>query len=172
MEYLHDKGIPHGLLTTTCITLHCRVCISLAPPHNRHAHRYFTADQLTYLPPECVRQLRVDQASHVSPVRRVSTSSLGAASPSCITCEKTAIMTSRSRAPSSPSLVSVAMAGGNSSINNCQSCKILKRKSESMSAAGGSPGSDGRELQLPHTTGSQLKCSLSPTTAADMFAFG
>ena len=171
MEYLHAKGIPHGLLTSSSISLHCRVCISLAPPHTRHAHRYFTPNQLTYLPPECVRQLHVDQTKPVFPVRQVCASSPDASSPSCVTCEKAAIMTSRSKAPSSPSLVSVAMAGGGGTTStNCQSCKMLKRRNESLSTVGGS--SEGREIQHPCVAVSQLKCKMSPTTAADMFAFG
>ena len=157
MEYLHAKGISHGLLTSSSITLNCRVCISLAPPHTKHAHRYFTPQELTYLPPECIRQLHVDQQSPVSPVRLVSTSSLGSPSATCFTCEKSSI-SSKSRAPSSPSLVTMATVGA----GTCCCCKIRKRRSN----ANGSSGC-GQSV-----AGSQLKTKMSPNPPADIFAFG
>ena len=158
MEYLHAKGILHGLLTSTSITLHHRVCISLAPPHTRHAHRYFHPHQLAYLPPECIRQLHVDQPSRpVSPTQGETLtrlSSLG--STNCLTCEKSAA--TRSRAPSSPSLVAMATGGG--PVGSC-SCKLWKRRSD-----------NGNGGQCQMVNGSRLRTKMVPSTAADIFAFG
>ena len=153
MEYLHAKGISHGLLTSTSITLHSRVCISLAPPNMRHAHHYFNPQQLSYLPPECVRQLHVIQWQRlpVSPVKRASLSS--PSNTSCPTCEK------QSRVPSSSS-PSLAMV--RSSCACC--CKLLKRTG---SASNGGNGSTGL-----HLAGSQLRTKLAPSPQADIFAFG
>lgn len=170
MEYLHAKGIPHGLLTSSSITLHHRVCISLAPPHTRHAHHYFHPHQITYLPPECVRQLHVAQpSSPSSPISLAPAttaiaqsgetltrlSSLG--STNCLTYEKSSA--TRSRAPSSPSLVAMATGGGGTSR------LWVKRSSESC--GGGNGGQSCCQM-----VGSQLKTKMPPTTAADVFAFG
>ena len=162
MEYLHAKGISHGLLTSTSITLHSRVCISLAPPNMRHAHRYFNPQQLAYLPPECVRQLHVVQCQRlpVSPVKLVSTSSLSSPSTaSCPTCEKSMVTSSQLRGPSSPS-PSLATVG--TSYACC--CKLLKRT--------GSPVAGGSASPDLHLGGSQLKAKLAPSPQADIFAFG
>ena len=63
MAYLHAKQIPHGLLSSAYITLTCRVCISLAPRQS-HTHpprrsRTFYPQDLTYLPPEYIREMHV-----------------------------------------------------------------------------------------------------------------
>lgn len=171
MEYLHAKGIPHGLLTSSSITLHHRVCISLAPPHTRHAHHFFHPHHLTYLPPECVRQLHVVQRSSPSPVSPapitttvvqsdealIGLSSLE--STNCLTYERSGA--ARSRAPSSPPL-QVAMATGGSG-----SSKLCRGKRGSDSCTGTSIY--GEQLQM---VGSQLRTKMPPTTAADVFAFG
>ena len=162
MEYLHAKGISHGLLTSTSITLHSRVCISLAPPNMRHTHRYFNPQQLSYLPPECVRQLQVVQCRRlpVSPVKLASTSSLPSPSTtSCPACEKSTIASSQSR-PLSSSNPSLATVGG-----SCISCCKLLKRADSVSTGGG--GATGQ-----HRAESQLKVKLAPSPQADIFAFG
>ena len=57
MEYLHGRGIPHGLLSSHSISLHYRVCISLAPQYSRSDARQLEPHKFPYLPPECVREL-------------------------------------------------------------------------------------------------------------------
>lgn len=59
MEYLHAKGIPHGSLSTRCVNLHSRVCISITP-HTRSV-RNLKPDDLTSLPPECMRYLYLEE---------------------------------------------------------------------------------------------------------------
>lgn len=61
MEYLHGRGIAHGLLSSHSISLHCRVCISLAPQYSRSDARQLEPCKIPYLPPECVRELRASQ---------------------------------------------------------------------------------------------------------------
>ena len=57
MEYLHGRGIPHGLLSSHSISLHFRVCISLAPQRSRSDTRQLEPRKIPYLPPECIREL-------------------------------------------------------------------------------------------------------------------
>lgn len=57
MEYLHGRGIPHGLLCSHSISLHFRVCISLAPQYSRSDARQLEPRKIPYLPPECIREL-------------------------------------------------------------------------------------------------------------------
>ena len=57
MEYLHAKGIPHGSLSSKCVSLHHRVCISVTP--QVQSTRNLEASELTYLPPENMRRLWV-----------------------------------------------------------------------------------------------------------------
>ena len=57
MEYLHAKGIPHGSLSSKCVSLHHRVCISLTP--QVQSMRSLEASELMYLTPENVRKLWV-----------------------------------------------------------------------------------------------------------------
>ena len=59
MAYLHAKNIRHGLLTTQSITLNSRVCICLAANTSYVRNREFRPHQLTYLPPEFVRELYI-----------------------------------------------------------------------------------------------------------------
>ncbi len=76
----------------------------------------------------------------------------------CLTYERSGA--SRLRAPSSPSLVAMAMGGGGSS-------KLWgKRGSESCASA------NTYDEQCCHMVGSQLKIKMPPTAAADVFAFG
>jgi len=66
MAYLHARGIPHGLLSTSSVSLHYRVCISLAPQYSRSKARQLQPCDIPYLPPECIRKLHVSQSrSHV-----------------------------------------------------------------------------------------------------------
>ena len=66
MTYLHARGIPHGLLSTSSVSLHYRVCISLAPQYSRSKARQLQPCDIPYLPPECIRKLHVSQSrSHV-----------------------------------------------------------------------------------------------------------
>lgn len=55
LTYLHDKDITHGMLSSHCITLHHRVCISLWPL--TCSHQLLPSSQLPYLPPESIRAL-------------------------------------------------------------------------------------------------------------------
>lgn len=61
MEYLHGRGIPHGLLSSQSISVHYRVCISLAPQYSRANARQLEPHKIPYLPPECVRKLCASQ---------------------------------------------------------------------------------------------------------------
>ena len=181
MEYLHAKGIPHGLLTSSSITLHHRVCISLAPPHTRHAHQYFQPHHLTYLPPECVRQLHVVQSSSSSFRHHVSlatTTTHGTAAATAIvqsgesltplsSLGSTSCLT-RSRAPSSPSLVAMATGGGGGGGRVC----VKRVGSESCGSVNASGAGAGRQIYHCQMVGSQLKTKIPPTTVADVFAFG
>lgn len=64
MEYLHGRGIPHGLLSSHSISLPyrvIRVCISLAPQYSRSKARQLEPQKVPYLPPECIRELRASR---------------------------------------------------------------------------------------------------------------
>lgn len=66
MEYLHARRIPHGLLSSSSISLHSRVCISLAPQYSRSKVRQLQPCDIPYLPPECIRELHASQSrSHM-----------------------------------------------------------------------------------------------------------
>ena len=66
MAYLHARGIPHGLLSSSSVSLHFRVCISLAPQYSRSKARQLQPCDIPYLPPECIRELHVSQSrSHI-----------------------------------------------------------------------------------------------------------
>lgn len=59
MEYLHAKGITHPLLTTKCVSVHYRICISMLTPGAATGH--VEPDELVYLPPEAMRTLYMEQ---------------------------------------------------------------------------------------------------------------
>jgi serine/threonine protein kinase len=65
MAYLHDRGIVHPLLTSSCISIHYRACISMLSP--AFCSNSVEPSQLVYLPPEVIRTL---QPTHVSPSAR------------------------------------------------------------------------------------------------------
>ena len=62
MEYLHDKGIPHPLLTSQSVTLHYRICISMLSPGSA-SRGVFNASDLPYLPPEVMQTVSQHSSS-------------------------------------------------------------------------------------------------------------